>query len=388
MSSVFKPSLFSQTVFTDSVFKLSSFDEPVFTWDFTRGNMPSIIDFSSASTGTALVDGTLTTFAVDAPRLNEDGLLIEATATNLIINPNKLASLGWNFFGKTPVENSGISPDGTNNANLYDVTSGFKVNWYDNIAAGFIAGAETAFTPTTEWERLSFTITAPAGCVSLRFYPYRDSASFFQNISVTPGQQYTGSMWVKLNGSGQLLVYGVQVEQGSYATSFINGGSSTGTRADDVAVEYDLNDINFNPTEGTFVVEFTPRFLSKDFQTALSLGSGSIANMACVRIRGDNDNLEYAVFSGSTQFVGIPLATPAVAGTTYKIAFTYKTDDFAACVNGGTVGTDNSGTLPAGITALFVGAATASARFANGTIKKLTYYATRLSNTRLQELTS
>jgi hypothetical protein len=146
--------------------------------------------------------------------------------------------------------------------------------------------------------------------------------------------------------------------------------------------------LGFNPTEGTFVVEFTPRFLSKDFQTILSVGNGQTANMNCLRIRGDNDKLEYAVFNNTTGQVALPLVDPAVAGTRYKVAFAYKANDFAASVNGGTPETDNTGILQAGIPQLFIGSATGTTRFANSVIERITYYPTRLSNTRLQELTS
>ena len=70
-----------------------------------------------------------------------------------------------------------------------------------------------------------------------------------------------------------------------------------------------------------------------------------------------------------------------------KNALTYKLNDFNAANNGGAPGSsDTSGIVPT-VNALTIGSNNGSS-YINGTIAKLTYYPTRLSNSTLQALTT
>ena len=88
--------------------------------------------------------------------------------------------------------------------------------------------------------------------------------------------------------------------------------------------------------------------------------------------------------SGSAQVGVYPNAASAL---TRRLATNYQLNNFAACVNGGSVSTDTSGIVPT-VNQLRIGDRVAGGtQNLNGTIKRLTYWPTRLSNTTLQSIT-
>lgn len=70
----------------------------------------------------------------------------------------------------------------------------------------------------------------------------------------------------------------------------------------------------------------------------------------------------------------------------YSMALAYALDDFAACMNGGTLSVDSSGIPPAASQMTIGGGPGASAP--NGHIRSITYYNRRLPNADLQRLTA
>jgi hypothetical protein len=78
----------------------------------------------------------------------------------------------------------------------------------------------------------------------------------------------------------------------------------------------------------------------------------------------------------------------ASLGVSQRIAAAFKQDDFAGCVNGGTVFADTSGAMTTGLNTLQIGAAEGGYQFVNGTIALLKFWPTRLPNAQLQSLTT
>jgi hypothetical protein len=74
------------------------------------------------------------------------------------------------------------------------------------------------------------------------------------------------------------------------------------------------------------------------------------------------------------------------ATSTSKAASAYKQNDFAYSINGSTVSTDTSGTIPT-VNRLRVMAGYAGGEIQNGNISRLTYYPQRLPDATLQALT-
>jgi hypothetical protein len=337
-----------------------------------------------------------TTDRLNVPRLtyqNGGGgcpsLLLEKQSTNLLIYSEQFDQ--WSTNGTTTA-NAGISPDGTQNADRLNYTSG-NIYWLDasiNVTNGVLytyslyvkptsVGNQFRFyldgafndstvitTDSSDWKRYSWTFTA--------------SATGSINPHVLLGYGYS---------SQSILAWGAQLEASSYPTSLINTTSASATRVADFATTNNISSL-FGSTEGSFFIEMTadftntngsiPLFLRSSINstfnraTYLQFGSGTIA--LNVYLGGA---LEASIFSGTyTQ------------GQKLKIAFAYKQNDFVLYINGTLIGTDTSGNISASLAFIDLGtySLAASTFQYNGAIGEAVLFPTRLTNTQLSQLTA
>ena len=152
------------------------------------------------------------------------------------------------------------------------------------------------------------------------------------------------------------------------------------TAADNVAVALGLTWLS--QTAGTLVVWATTSVNDGSFRRAASINDGGTTEeiwpgVASGQIRG------FVIDGGAAQFS----YNPGVAWNGLrKVAVAYEADNFAACVDGGAVTTDTSGTLPT-TTRLEIGAIAASNLW-NSTIQRVIYFPYRARSDVLQRLTA
>jgi hypothetical protein len=177
-----------------------------------------------------------------------------------------------------------------------------------------------------------------------------------------------------------------QLELGAFATSPILTTTAAATRAADVAVMQGANFSNwFSQPEGTFYVEWntsaagTNRYLIDAQQVA---GSG---NRIDININTSNVVNPRTVVGGS--------AVASLSGGTYsassngKIAFAYKSADYASSFNGASaVIATTAGALPTP-DILYIGSLTGTAPI-NGYIRRISYFTRRLADAELQGVTA
>jgi hypothetical protein len=219
------------------------------------------------------------------------------------------------------------------------------------------AGATAAITSVGNgWYRCGITYTATStGATGFRIYPQQFGAT---------GDGYSG-----------IYIWGAQLEAASFATSYIPTVASQVTRAADSASMTGANFTSwYNAAEGTLYVESQQAVAANFGTNTVSLVG---ANTNLTRLGGGKMD----VFSNGTTVASL---TSAVTTGLIKHAGVYKVNDFALATNGGTVVTDASGAVPI-VTSLEF--SNSVGFYPNGTIKKLSYYPLRLSNTNLQALT-
>jgi hypothetical protein len=179
-----------------------------------------------------------------------------------------------------------------------------------------------------------------------------------------------------------------QLEQGAFATSVIPTTTAAATRNADVASMTGTNFSSwYRADEGTLYSEWVKNGVLS-FQSMAQISDGTTNNViALAHGSGSPNNVRFDINVNSTNQASLTIVTGSVVGTLYKTIGAYKVNDFAAVANAGTVQTDTSGTIPntsqfcIGINGALNGG------WLNGTIRKIAYYPTRLSNAQLQALT-
>jgi hypothetical protein len=179
-----------------------------------------------------------------------------------------------------------------------------------------------------------------------------------------------------------------QLELGAFPTSVIPTTTTALTRSQDRAVVNTLSPW-YNSVAGTIYAEFAvtqpssggnqflARFSDNGYNNAIADNINSTGFPSIATVAG-------GVFDGNA---GTAIAVSA--NTVAKFAGAYATNDLAASLNGGTVGTDNTVTIPSGMTRFDLGSDHAG--FNNvkaGHLRRITYYPRRLSNADLQTITT
>jgi hypothetical protein len=353
-------------------------------------------------------------FDYDPVTLAPRGLLIEEARTNLLLYSEQFDNAYWVKANATVTANVTASPDGTTNADLFASTGG-------ETRIGLTSGIVVANTTYTA------SIFGKIGNANGRylwfreFFSSRDAAFDLQTGTVTQvSANMTASVVVFANGwfrclatwtapaapvvvnqqywvqspsgtnpslgaaGGQSYLYGAQLEAGAFATSYIPTVASTVSRSADVATMTGTNFSTwYNQSEGTFIVG-TGLLASFNFPVPFMVADSAAATTKRIQIYLSGTAPTYRVTDGTDQ-VAINTAAVAIPGVS-AFSTAYKLNDFAATVNGATVVTDTSGTVPA-VNTLYIGNQ-ASSQFLNGHIRAIAYYNTRLPNTQLQTLTA
>jgi hypothetical protein len=352
-------------------------------------------------------DGTLTLFEHpdNIPRVEYDadgnrlGLLVEEARTNLVVQSEFAGT--WQQSPPLALNlNQGTSPDQQNNAAEVTITGGgfvyanvavnastqYTFSWYaklntatahvyafyDNSNNTFIERNEYTLTDGEDvgngWYRQSKTFTTPSGCTSIRVYPLRET--------VDGGGSPTGV-------TGDTFIYGAQLEAGSFPTSYIkNEGTSSGvTRSADVA-SIPVADFGYNQSAGSIVIE-SQTFDITDVGRNFSLSDGTSSNVIRSQSQASNHLI---VFKSGTLTANLDAGSYS-NNVFSKLGGAFAEDDIAACIDGGTVATDTSSSIPT-VTKLNIGGRYDGGLPLNGHIKSIQYYPRRLSNAQLQDLTS
>ena len=337
------------------------------------------------------------------------GVLIESQATNLYANSSDMT--GGSGALVNVDSNVGIAPDGTLTADalrldstdtnahyreyyftaaasttytfsVYLKSAGlsyvavrsnnqFASNFtYFNLSNGTVEGSP-AMTSTISsvgngWHRATVTATT-TGSGSASFIVYiTDSSS---STTVATGDSYRA-----------VLGTGVQVETGSFASSLISTSGATATRAADSLSMTDAS--LFDTGTGSLVVEAVVKSLNDGVAAWLGTDGNNYHQV------GQFGSTTYPLISKADGVASAILSSSAVStGAAHKVAASWATNDFAGCVDGGTVVTDTSGTLPA-VNKLTVGNYNAAAAWLDGHVKRVAVYSEALSDTNLQALTS
>jgi hypothetical protein len=360
----------------------------------------------------------------NVPRIEYDadgnrlGLLIEEQRTNLLLKSQEIVagSNGWYTTGASTAANQ-VGPDGAANS-ASTITSTTSTGQHAlAFSFGFISGTThtgsffvkkgtqryvrvSAGNPNTWAARVVFDLdlgvvdTEISGTGSIQdfgngWYRCSITGAVLNSASTAFGlflldnsksDTFTGT------GAETAIVFGAQLEEGSFPTSYIPTSGSTATRNPDIA-SIPTSAFGYNQKAGTVVVT------GCKIDRVSTIAGTAIASLSKTALSGNDATRVFYRASGATGFFNTVSASQNVdlsptgvlaAGQNLNIAFTYSEDDFATVANGGTVLTDTSGVV-AEHRVLQIGD---DQQYLNGHIKSIRYWPRRLTNAQLQELTS
>ena len=342
--------------------------------------------------GTTATDYIPTTSTISgAPRFDHDsatgeslGLLIEEARTNLLtysdysqVAPTSDAQL----------EGTATAPDGTNAARRYSYPS-TGLNAINKTYNSAVAGNDYTFSVY-----LRSTGTATEAQLRIGDPQITESRSIttdWQRYSITKtanGTDFVRAYVLLANVGDEVEVWGAQLEEGSYPTSYIPTSGTTVTRAADVSTSALGVDSFYNQSEGTVFA-----------QTSSVSNQAVIAGRPIFRIIEDaNNSIGYdyratnfvnftmnTLIGGSRQFSPVDVGTPNYVNDKTAISYSATGGTF---VDKGTVSSSSSVDLSViDPSVLQLGAA--GSLYLNGHIKRLAYFNTRLPDATLQNITS
>jgi hypothetical protein len=182
------------------------------------------------------------------------------------------------------------------------------------------------------------------------------------------------------------VLFGTQLEQNSYVTSYNPTAGSATTRSADVT-SIDLTVQNwFNADEGTIFGQFKRSSGTQGRTWVFSINNNASSARIDVEMPSGAGTLVRAVGVDTSEIVS--LTETISANDTVKFAFGYKLNDYGFCANGGAVKTELSAVVPSNLVNFDIGMDSASNNQLEGVIKTLGYYPKRLPNNLLQSITN
>jgi hypothetical protein len=216
---------------------------------------------------------------------------------------------------------------------------------------------------------------------------------FFTTGTTTGTLTGTGLMFLQLNyTTGQVVDFTIrvgypQLEQGAFATSVIPTSGTTATRAADVA---SISGSNFSSwyrqDEGTTFAAYSQYASGGNIYT---ISDGTAANFITIQTNSIVNKAASAnVFVASSNIGRIDSANALTANLLAKAAYGLSNGSRSLVTLGETAVTAaNPATMPV-VNRLFLGSnSNGTALFANGHIRRLTYWPARLPNSTLQTIT-
>jgi hypothetical protein len=365
-----------------------------------------------------------TTAAVHGPRFDYDpvthvakGLLIEGANNNRVLQTQDFSNANWTKTGMTASANQAAAPDATTTANLITAAAASAYFNQPTSSVEIAPGTISIFAKrgTSDWFYFNFAMTGDAAAPTGPAVWFNLATGVVGTIDAAYSGaliESVGNGWyrcqitrtVSTSAPGWRLglcdadnsttvtigrtiyLWGAQTDNSASgatrASSYIPAAASTNARAADIAVMTGSNFSDwYNAAAGTFVAEFA-LLTTSGTRSIISADGGSTAEQ--ILLYGSGTDPKAMVRDGNVTQADIDAGTIA-AGTTYKLGVSFAANDIAACLNGGTVGTDASATMPTP-TQLRLGSD--GTNYLNGWIAHLQFQNTALDDTALQTLTT
>jgi hypothetical protein len=311
------------------------------------------------------------------------GLLIEEQRTNMVFR-SVYAGANWTFYGTGSLtQNYTISPDASQTA-CRIVSTGFQTTRIDTgaVVGGTTYAASIWMKSNTSSNQ---TIALQIGDIQVQSCTVTPQWQRFVGASPPAGSGYN---FIDLEGTAvDISAWGAQLEQASFATSYIPTTGAAATRTADLASMTGTNFSSwYSQGNGTFYAEASTASVAGDVMIAEATNSaGAILDFS----------LTFA--TTSTQFINRFVASNndmrrsgvVAANTMVKFsgAITNSPGTTLASANGVAMTSTGNQTLIIGADRMFIGSRNGSSLFLNAPIRKLAFYPAQLTQTQQNSIT-
>ena len=380
------------------------------------------LTFTRASTATRVNEsGLIEEVAANVPRLdNSQGgcstLLLEPQRTNLALRSEEFDSASWAKVNSSVTANTTISPDGTLNADSIINNVGnnqfARIRQIPSVIIGqtyvyscFFKRGSTNYGIIALFDGANFsaffdlnngTIENVSSGITTTIENFQDEwykCSIIRTVATSSVQfllsMSTNSSLNTSNLNDFVYIWGAQVEEGSYATSYIPTTTTSVTKTQDSAAKTGISSL-IGQTEGTLYAEVYFPALTFGQSAYVSLTSGSFLNAVLIgKEPGSPDKYGfYIIASGTTIFVN---TSNNLQNNFVKMAIAYKSGDWAAYLNGTLVASGTSTftfNSPLSVLGLGPNDAATSITSEPSNVREVMTFPTRKSNAELATLTT
>jgi hypothetical protein len=357
-----------------------------------------------------------TTAAYYGPRFDYDpvtlaakGLLIEEQRTNICFQSENF-SVSWSASSLTVTTNTTVAPDGTTTADTLTATTTSGIVSQSPTFTGDGTKSVSVFlkagtSGTTLFFLRDVTALVTRGSATITWTGGVPSAVASSGGTIEAVENY-GNGWYRIKlllagviaansnslriqpdsvaGTGTVIAWGAQAENGSFATSYIPTVASQVTRSADVATMTGTNFSSwYNQNEGTFVASYDSAAPASRY--AISASDGTSSNLIGIEFSSATTVRGRITTAGVSQ-ASMTAGSAISAGQVVNAGLAYETNS-AITASGGALSSEDTSVTLATLTQLSIGAILVS-NFLNGHIRQIAYFNTRLPDAQLQALTA
>ena len=348
----------------------------LFGWNATNNTTVPFTVVRALDTATRVNEnGLIEVVPANVPRIDfAEGtgcgsLLVEPTRTNLITYSEQLDNAAWAKFNSSVTANAAVSPNGTTNADKLVENSATNEHFIRSSAISITSGniyVMSLFAKAGErsiirvgaddqgnlsgrafFDLSNGTIGTITGGATAIIQPYVNgwyrciviatASGTVSGVNLEVNLATAGEVVIYLgNGTNGLFLYGGQLEQGSYPTSYIPTSGGTATRNQDVISLTGVPEL-IGQSEGSLMINLKS-FSTDTYYISLS---DTVNNRAFIK----SDNFE--LFVAGVKQCDITQAVDF--GVYSKTLISYAPADYKIAVDGNvntTVGIDNQLTFP------------------------------------------